>query len=245
MNHCSYCNTPLNGRYCTGCGTDSATVQGATIEVSAGQSTTAAATQRAFDRSPGYVAPTAGVPAQSMGSTADNGFTHDAEFLLRSTGERIAWQGKPSVLMIVPRAVAWGLILFVCAGLLRHHMGLLFGVFLIAAFQVGARYLNWRNTTYRITSQRLEYSGGVFSCTTAATPLNRIGNVTILRPFPWLFFGLGHLELDIPDEANRSNKGVHTRVLLKCLPNLETTRDLIHSSSAIGNQLWDQYRYQR
>ncbi len=106
-------------------------------------------------------------------------------------------------------------------------------------------YLNWQHTTYRITSQRIEYSKGIFSSATAASPLVQIANVTILRPFPWNLMKLGHLELDIPDQAARAKVGFRPKVRLEFLPNLETTRDLIHSSSAISNQLWDQHRYGR
>lgn len=247
MAHCSKCNAEVVGRFCTACGKDSAEPQGATIEVAACNVTASgAAAQPALAREPGYVAPVAGVPVQSMGSTADNRFTHDAEFLLRNTGERIAWQGKPSIVSIAPRVIVWAVLLVFALMLAAaiHHGGFILPLMLIAALHTGAGYLNWRHTTYRITSQRLEYSSGVFSCTTAASPLNRIGNVTILRPFPWNILGLGHLELDIPDEARARNR-VRRRVLLHCLQNLETTRDLIHSSSAITNQLWDAHRYGR
>ena len=246
MNYCSACSIETPGRFCTSCGRESALSSGAMIEVSVSGRETSATARPVNGRAPGYVAPVSAVPAQSMGSTADNRFTYDAEFLLRQTGERIAWQGKPSILSIIPRAIGWGIVLLLSMAILgAQHIGFISLLAFIAALQVGAGYLNWRNTTYRITSQRVEYSRGVLSSTTAASPLIHVGNVTIVRPFPWNLLGLGHLELDIPDQATRAKNGVQPKVVLRCLQHLETTRDLIHSSSAILNQVWDQRRYGR
>jgi hypothetical protein len=250
MQYCSHCNAALAGRFCNACGRESAP-SGAMIEVPYSVGATAGALQPAPacppHATPGYVAPVAGVPVQSMGSTADNRFTHDAEFLLRSTGERIAWQGKPSIMSLLPRALGWAsaiLLAALFAFTLRHGFGWILIWVLLAAIHLGTGYLNWRHTTYRITSQRLEYSCGVFSATTAASPVAEIGNVTIIRPFPWNFLGLGHLELDIPDQAAFPRNGAALpNVRLRYLPNLEQTRDLIHSSSTIFNQLWDRQRY--
>lgn len=247
MAYCATCNVEVAGKFCTHCGGETVS-QAVTIEAPVIVQQAAVGAQHISTRGPGYAVPVAGAPVQSMGSTADNRFTHDAEFLLRSTGERIAWQGKPSIYCLVPRAVIWAaviLIALIASIGLGHGGGWVLFWILAAAVNVGAGYLNWKHTTYRITSQRIEYSSGVFSATTAAKPLSHIGNVTILRPFPWNLMKLGHLELDIPDETQRARNGVVSRVRLKYLENLETTRDLIHSSSAIGNQLWDQHRYGR
>lgn len=59
--------------------------------------------------SEGFVAPMGGVPAPSMGSTVDNRFTRDADTVLRGTGERIAWQGKPWLLYLLGPAFKWGM----------------------------------------------------------------------------------------------------------------------------------------
>jgi hypothetical protein len=246
MTYCSQCGSPVAGRFCASCGKDSEMPVGVTIAAPVKVGLQGMAAQPLMAREPGYVAPVTGTPMQSMGATAANRFTHDAERLLRSTGERIAWQGKPSLIILMPRVVGWAVMILLSmmlAGAIRQGGGWVLFFLLMAALHLGAGYLNWLHTTYRITSQRLEYSSGVFSCSTAASPLSQIGNVTIRRPFPWNLMGLGHIELDIPDQAARGRAGARPKVMLKCLQHLETTRDLIHSSSTITNQAWDQRRF--
>lgn len=245
MRKCSNCNAELTGRFCVVCRRDPDAPHGAKIDVPVKTGASSGPGQVVMARKAGYVSPVAAAPMHPIGSTPNNRFTEDAEFLLCSTGERIAWQGKPSILSLVPRAIGWGVVLlFAVAVLDVNRIGIVFALAFVAVLHVGAAYLNWRNTTYRITSQRIEYSRGVMSCTTAASPLSEIGNVTILRPFPWNMFGLGHLELDIPDKSTRV-RGPERPLLLRCLQHLETTRDLIHSSSAILNQVWDRQRLGR
>lgn len=61
-----------------------------------------------------------------------------------------------------------------------------------------------------------------------------IKRAVITEPFPWRMFGLGDLELDAATGEHWKLYGIHGAT---------TVRDLIHSSSGIGGQLWDQRRF--
>ena len=196
MAYCSKCSAAVNGRFCTVCGKDTASESA--IEIPARVETVSV--------------PFADVPRPSMASIADNQFTAVADHLVTGMKEQIAWQGKPSLMILLPRVISWGVIILlamVIAASLRQGGGkwVLFWMF-AAVLHVWAGYLDWRNTTYRVTSQRIEYSGGILSCNTAASPLSQIANVTILRPALWNLMDWGILSLTFPTRPIAARRDV-------------------------------------
>ena len=250
MAYCSHCRIQVASRYCSSCG-QLADAQSAVIDVARSVELVdhppANIARGPISNPSGYVAPMAGRPAPSMGSTDTNRFTKNADAMLRSTGELMAWEGKPSQVMLLPPAALWTAVLLVAIiWAFQIHGGWVWVLFWLAfaAVHLGREFLTWLHTRYRITSQRLEYTSGVFSSRTVATPLSSIGDVIIHRPFPLNLFGFGNIDLDLPDRT-RLQQGGHPRLRLRCIRDLECVRDLIHSSSNITGQVWDNYRFGR
>jgi hypothetical protein len=189
---------------------------------------------------PGYVRPAA-TPAPTMGETDNNRFTENAERILRGTGERIAWQGKPSPVFLVPRMAVWSVVLLFAifwAASIGAGWGWVLFWTCFAAIHLGIRYLEWHNTLYRVTSQRLEVTQGVFVQKTDTVNLVEIRQVRIERRFPWNFLGLGDLIVDALEISAGS-----ANLRLRGIRDVPTVRDLIHGSSNITGQLWDERRF--
>jgi membrane protein implicated in regulation of membrane protease activity len=188
----------------------------------------------------GHTPSIASVPNPTMASTDDNRFTEAAEHVLNTVGERTVWQGTPSLLYLIKPALGWVVfIAVVTIGLsqlaLTFDWGwLILALAILALLKIGAGWMRLHNTRYRLSSQRLEKTEGLLSRTTVTVELLNIKRAVITEPFPWRLFGLGDLELD-------AATGEHWK--LYGIRGATTVRDLIHSSSGIGGQLWDQRRF--
>lgn len=240
MPFCTECRTIATGNYCTGCGRQFSANAPAPPRAVQAVSALVSVESRT---PPGYVPPISRVPTPSMGATDNNHFTSDAECILQSTGERIAWQGKPSMMLLIPRVAAWTAVLFLASSwALSSRSGWAWVLLWMscAAMYVGGGYLRLRSTMYRISSQRLEITSGLLNTNTETINLMAIGQVRIENRFPWSLFGIGDLVLDASEMSAENGSG---NLRLVGIRNLSSVRDLIHSSSNIMGQLWDERRF--
>jgi|GEM_PF-3677331 len=245
---CPSCGAVINGRFCAQCGRPAEADTGAVIDVPTNDGTQFLQPLPP----PHHVAPgppalrsghtpsIASVPNPAMASTDDNRFTEAAEHVLNTVGERTVWQGTPSLLYLIKPALGWFVFIAIVAiGLaqlaLTFDWGwLILALTVLALLKIGTAWLRLHNTRYRLSSQRLEKTEGLLSRTTVTIELLNIKRAVITEPFPWRLFGLGDLELD-------AATGEHWK--LYGIRGATTVRDLIHSSSGIGGQLWDQRRF--
>ena len=245
---CPSCGAVINGRFCAQCGRPAEADTAAVIDVP----TTDGAQFLQPLPPPRYVAPgppalrsghapsIASVPNPTMASTDDNRFTEAAEHVLNTVGERTVWQGTPSLLYLIKPALGWFVFIAIVAiGLaqLAPPFDWGWGILALGAWallHIGTSWMRLHNTRYRLSSQRLEKTEGLLSRTTVTVELLNIKRAVITEPFPWRLLGLGDLELD-------AATGEHWK--LYGIRGATTVRDLIHSSSGIGGQLWDQRRF--
>jgi len=246
---CPTCGAPLNGPFCSQCG-HAATAGPATLI----DAPTADGTQflqavpparRPANAPPAlrssHVPSVEGAPTPTLDSTDNNRFTEAAGYVLNTVGERTVWQGKPSPIYLIKGIVVWILVVGLAAYGLSQLPTLPFdGAWVIvtlaawALLKIGWSWLRLRNTLYRLSSQRLEKTDGVFGRTSVTVELLNIKRAVITEPFPWRLFGLGNLELDASTGERWTLMGIR---------DVRTVRDLIHSSSGITGQLWDQRRF--
>jgi hypothetical protein len=273
MAFCLSCGAPLGGPFCAQCGRPSKPDPTAVIDVAAAdgeQFLQPIAPPRPVALGPpalrsSHVPVIASVPTPTMGSTEDNRFTEAAEFVLNTVGERTVWQGKPSLIYVIKPILGWAVFIgLVAYGISQlphlpqvknlprtsalHHLSnqpqvqnlqwdwnwLILGLAACALLKIGLAWLRLHNTRYRLSSQRLEKTEGVLSRTTVTVELMKIKRAVITEHFPWRLFGLGNLELDAVTGERWTLFGIH-----ECV----TVRDLVHSASGIGGQLWDQRRF--
>jgi membrane protein YdbS with pleckstrin-like domain len=248
MANCKFCGAVLNGRFCAQCGRPADGDIAAVMDVPTGSGAEflqPLPPARPLAPGPptlrtGHVGSIASVPTPTMASTDDNRFTEAAEHVLNTVGERTVWQGTPSMLYLIKPSVGWALFIAIVAiGLAQLTIPFDWGWGILALgvwalLRVGLTWMRLHNTRYRLSSQRLEKTEGLLSRTTVTVELMNIKRAVITEPFPWRLFGLGDLELD-------AATGEHWK--LYGIRGATTVRDLIHSSSGIGGQLWDQRRF--
>lgn len=242
MPWCSGCGTQTSSRFCPDCGTE---IGGASappaIALSARGGMAAApalAPQNSQVVPQGWVPP-AVKPVSSMGTTENNQFTENAHAMLGTSGERIAWKGKPSWKCLAPRIAGWVAVYF----LALMWSGFALGVFVLflGLVHVGVGYWSLHNTHYKLTSQRLEVKRGFLSQTNNTFNLIEINQVRIVRPFPLPLLGLANMQLDVVDPESRA--AAPQALELRGLTDAEVLRDLIHSSSNLMGQVWDERRF--
>jgi membrane protein YdbS with pleckstrin-like domain len=245
---CPSCGAVVSGRFCAQCGRPAGADSTAVIDVPTGDGTQFLQPMPpARPIAPGppvvrasHTPSIASVPNPTMAVTDDNRFTEAAEHVLNTVGERTVWQGTPSLLYLIKPALGWALLIaIVTIGLAQLTLPFDWGWGILALavlglLKIGTAWLRLHNTRYRLSSQRLEKTEGLLSRTTVTVELMNIKRAVITEPFPWRLFGLGDLELD-------AATGEHWK--LYGISGATTVRDLIHSSSGIGGQLWDQRRF--
>jgi hypothetical protein len=255
MAFCQSCGAPLGGPFCAQCGAPGAAGSAAFIDVPATDGTQflqPLPPPRPSSPAPpvvrsGHAQSIANVPTPTLTATDDNRFTAAAEHVLNTVGERTVWQGKPSLVYLIKPIVGWTIfIALVAYGISQiqdtpevrssgYDLNLvLLAIAAWALLKIGLKWLRLYNTRYRLSSQRLEKTEGALSRTTVTVELINIKRAVITEPFPWRIFGLGNLELDATTGERWRLFGIRS---------VATIRDLIHGSSGITGQLWDQRRF--
>jgi uncharacterized membrane protein YdbT with pleckstrin-like domain len=90
------------------------------------------------------------------------------------------------------------------------------------------RFLRTRTTRYRITTQRIQLSTGIFSTRQEDVELRRVRDLTVERPAMLRSFGLGNIIVTGVDMSA-------PRLVLRAVPSPEPLRDRIRD--ALGRQL--------
>lgn len=106
----------------------------------------------------------------------------------------MGWEGQPSPATLIPLALKYTATLLVSLVLFRNFY-LAFFWLLIGSIHVGLRYFALIRTSYRLSSQRLQVTEGMFSQTTTPYELFRLGEGLIKTPFHLSFFKVSNLYL--------------------------------------------------
>ena len=245
MAFCMNCGTQFSSRHCPDCGTEvgsngpHATAAAAGVGVAIAAAPSFAHPPQQAQLVPQGWAPPATKPVSSMGTTDKNQFTHTAHQMLGTSGERIAWQGQPSWKCLATRMAGWGAVYFLA--LFWGGFGLGVFVLFLGLVHVGVGYWGLSHTHYKLSSQRLEVKRGWLSQTNNTFNLIEINQVRIVRPFPLPLLGLANMQLDVVDPE--SSAAAPKMLELRGLVDAEVLRDLIHSSSNLAGQLWDERRF--
>lgn len=109
------------------------------------------------------------------------GVTTAAIRALHQSDEQMAWSEKPSPFLLLPLGLKYFAALCALTYFTRSIYAILFLLF-IAAIHAGLRFLEINGTTYRLSSQRLEVTAGLFNQTTVTYENFRLGDAVIVRP---------------------------------------------------------------
>jgi uncharacterized membrane protein YdbT with pleckstrin-like domain len=129
---------------------------------------------------------------------------------MRDRDEQLIWEGTPSQVVNFKVYLLCGLTFFLVVPL---------------GFALW-KWLQVRCHRYRITTERIQITEGVFSQQTHELELYRIRDVTFAQPFFLRLFSLANLVLDTTDPSS-------PRVVLQALPQAKTLWDEIRHSADV------------
>ncbi len=131
---------------------------------------------------------------------------------MSDTQEQIVWEGSQSQVLNFGIFISMGIISAIIVVL-----ALLFFPFAAVLVAVPLVYmlLKWivvRNHRYKVTTERIFYTTGIFSKKTEALELYRVRDVDMYEPFWQRMFKLGNISLSTSDKTT-------SNFLLKAVPN--------------------------
>jgi uncharacterized membrane protein YdbT with pleckstrin-like domain len=142
---------------------------------------------------------------------------------MEPASETVVWEGGPSQLTNFGTYLACALVAaaIVVAGVLIAPLA--FGVLLVPALAALWRYLTLKFFRYRVTTERVGVSRGVFSKRTDSIELYRVKDTTLIEPFVLRMFGLADVVLNSSDRTT-------PLLVLHAVPNGLALREQIRAS---------------
>jgi uncharacterized membrane protein YdbT with pleckstrin-like domain len=134
------------------------------------------------------------------------------------TKEETLWQGSQSQVLNFGTHISMLIITAIIAVL-----GIMFFPPLAAAAVIPLAYMfyKWlriRTNRYKITTERIFFTSGIFSKKTDALELYRVRDIDMYEPFWQRIFKLGNIEIDSSDQSN-------PKFYLKAIPNPQKILD--------------------
>jgi uncharacterized membrane protein YdbT with pleckstrin-like domain len=130
---------------------------------------------------------------------------------MANADEQIIWDGSESQILNLGAFLLWGLIVVILV------LGFMFFPLLatLAVIPLIYMFIKWlvvKNHRYKVTSERIFYTTGIFSKKTEALELYRVRDVDMYEPFWQRMFKLGNIKLSTSDQTTQN-------FLLKAVPN--------------------------
>jgi uncharacterized membrane protein YdbT with pleckstrin-like domain len=131
---------------------------------------------------------------------------------MTNSAEQIVWEGSESQVLNLGAFLGLGLItvLILILGFMFFPLAAAFA--LVPLVYMFIKWLIVKNHRYKVTSERIFYTTGIFSKKTDALELYRVRDVEMYEPFWQRLFKLGNVKLSTSDETNQN-------FLLKAVPN--------------------------
>lgn len=129
-----------------------------------------------------------------------------------NTTEQVIWEGSQSQVLNFGIFISMGIITVIILGLSILFFPL---AAVIAVVPLGYMLVKWivvKNHRYKVTTERIFYTTGIFSKKTEALELYRVRDVDMYEPFWQRLFKLGNVALTTSDKTAMN-------FLLKAVPN--------------------------
>ncbi len=130
---------------------------------------------------------------------------------MESTEEITVWQGSQSQVLNIGTYFSMILIIIIIAvlGMILFPLAVVLGI--IPLIYMFYKWLVIHTNKYKITTERVFYTTGIFSKKTDTLELYRVKDIEVYEPFWQRMFKLGNIELRSSDETN-------PKFLLKAVP---------------------------
>jgi hypothetical protein len=153
------------------------------------------------------------------------------------TDEGMVWEEKPNPIILAGLVFKYFVALIIILFLFGNVTGLqdagtiLLLWFVVAVVHIGLRFWEIRSTKYRMTSQRLEVTAGMFNQRTVAYELYQMAPAVITRPLLLRLVKTGNLTISPPF------------IVLRAIRNPEVVRDLIRDFGQSEASRMDKIRW--
>ena len=130
---------------------------------------------------------------------------------MESTEEITVWQGSQSQVLNIGTYLSMILIIIIITvlGMILFPFAIALGI--IPLIYIFYKWLVIHTNKYKITTERVFYTTGIFSKKTDTLELYRVKDIEVYEPFWQRMFKLGNIELRSSDETN-------PKFLLKAVP---------------------------
>src|SRR4030095_8718475 len=137
--------------------------------------------------------------------------------------EEIIWQGSQSQVLNFGTYVSVFIITAIFAVLGFFLFPWITVLVIVPLIYLFYKWLIIRNNRYKITTERIFFTSGIFSKKTDALELYRVRDLDMYEPFWQRIFKLGNIEIDSADQTN-------PKFFLKAVPNPTKLLDDIRRS---------------
>lgn len=131
---------------------------------------------------------------------------------MSETQEQIVWEGSQSQVLNFGIFISMGIVSLVIVVLSLMFFPLAAVLVVIPLIYMLIKWIVVRNHRYKVTTERIFYTTGIFSKKTEALELYRVRDVDMYEPFWQRLFKLGNVALTTSDKTSMN-------FLLKAVPN--------------------------
>jgi len=131
---------------------------------------------------------------------------------MSETQEQIVWEGSQSQVLNFGIFISMGIVSLVIIVLSLMFFPLAAVLVILPLIYIFIKWLIVRNHRYKVTTERIFYTTGIFSKKTEALELYRVRDVDMYEPFWQRLFKLGNVALTTSDKTAMN-------FLLKAVPN--------------------------
>jgi len=131
---------------------------------------------------------------------------------MSETQEQIVWEGSQSQVLNFGIFISMGIVSLVIVVLSLMFFPLAAALVILPLIYIFIKWLIVRNHRYKVTTERIFYTTGIFSKKTEALELYRVRDVDMYEPFWQRLFKLGNVALTTSDKTAMN-------FLLKAVPN--------------------------
>ncbi|HWA07719.1 MAG TPA: PH domain-containing protein [Ignavibacteria bacterium] len=131
---------------------------------------------------------------------------------MSETQEQIVWEGSQSQVLNFGIFISMGIVSLVIVVLSLMFFPLAAVLVIFPLIYIFIKWLIVRNHRYKVTTERIFYTTGIFSKKTEALELYRVRDVDMYEPFWQRLFKLGNVALTTSDKTSMN-------FLLKAVPN--------------------------
>lgn len=131
---------------------------------------------------------------------------------MSETQEQIVWEGSQSQVLNFGIFISMGIVSLIIIVLSLMFFPLAAVLVILPFIYIFIKWLIVRNHRYKVTTERIFYTTGIFSKKTEALELYRVRDVDMYEPFWQRLFKLGNVALTTSDKTSMN-------FLLKAVPN--------------------------